>query len=58
MLKVLIADDEQKICQLIEKLVCWEDLGMQVATTAENGVEALEMIQCVCRRLSGYHCSC
>lgn len=45
MLKVLIADDEQKICQLIEKLVCWEDLGMQVAATAENGVEALEMIQ-------------
>ena len=42
MLKVLIADDEQKICQLIEKLVCWEDLGMQVAATAENGVEALD----------------
>lgn len=45
MLKVLIADDEQKICQLIEKLVNWTELGMQVAATAENGVEALEMIQ-------------
>ena len=45
MLKVLIADDEQKVCQLIEKLVDWQALDMQVAATAENGIEALEMIR-------------
>ena len=42
MLNVLIADDERKICQLIEKLVDWPGLGMRVAGTAENGIEALE----------------
>ena len=45
MIKVLIADDEQKICQLIEKLVDWPGLQMQVAGTAANGLEALEKIQ-------------
>ena len=28
MLRVLIADDESKVCQLIEKLVDWDALGM------------------------------
>ncbi len=45
MLNVLIADDERKICQLIEKLVDWPGLGMRVAGTAENGIEALEKIR-------------
>lgn len=45
MLKVLIADDEQKICQLIEKLIDWSGLNMQMIGTAENGLEALEKIQ-------------
>ncbi len=45
MLKVLIADDEHKICQLIEKLVDWETLDMKVVAVAENGIEALEMIR-------------
>lgn len=45
MLNVLIADDEQKICQLIEKLVNWQELSMEVIGTANNGIEALEKIQ-------------
>lgn len=45
MRKVLIADDERKVCQLIEKLVDWETLDMQVVATAENGIEALEKIR-------------
>ncbi|MCI9163953.1 MAG: response regulator transcription factor [Lachnospiraceae bacterium] len=45
MLKVLIADDEKKVCQLIEKLVCWQELGMQIIATAENGIDALERIR-------------
>lgn len=45
MLKVLIADDERKVCQLIENLIDWPALGMQVVAIAENGIEALEKIK-------------
>lgn len=45
MLKVIIADDEDKICQLIYKLIDWEQLGMSVVGIAHNGVEALELIR-------------
>lgn len=45
MLKVLIADDENKVCQLIQALVDWEALDMQVAAAAENGLEAMELIR-------------
>lgn len=45
MLKVIVADDEEKICQLILKLVDWEALDMEVAGTAANGLEALEKIR-------------
>ncbi len=45
MLKVLIADDERKVCQLIERLVDWPNLDMKVVATAENGIEALERIK-------------
>ena len=30
MLKVLIADDEKKICRLIQMLVNWDELDMQL----------------------------
>ncbi|MEY8351992.1 response regulator [Lachnospiraceae bacterium 54-53] len=45
MLKVLIADDEEKICQLIEKLIDWNALGMKLSGVANNGIEALEKIE-------------
>ncbi|HOO28333.1 MAG TPA: response regulator [Lachnospiraceae bacterium] len=45
MLKVIIADDEKLICRLVQTLADWEALGMQVAGTAENGLEALELIR-------------
>ena len=45
MLKVLIADDEEKICQLIIKLINWEEMGLTVAATASNGLEALEQAE-------------
>ncbi len=45
MLKVIIADDEDKICQLIYKLIDWETLEMRVEAIAHNGIEALELIQ-------------
>lgn len=45
MLKIIIADDEDKICQLIYKLIHWDSLEMRVEAIAHNGVEALELIQ-------------
>ena len=45
MLKVLIADDEEKICQLIEKLIDWDGIGMKLCGVANNGIEAFEKIQ-------------
>lgn len=45
MIKVIIADDEPRICKLIEKLINWEELDMEVIKIASNGVEALEYIK-------------
>ena len=45
MQKVMIADDEERICQLIEALVDWEALGMEVAAVAHNGLEAAQLVQ-------------
>lgn len=45
MLKVLIADDEDKVCRLIMNLVDWESLDMQVVAIAENGIEALDKMK-------------
>lgn len=44
MLKVVIVDDEERICQLIRALVDWDDLGMEVAGMANNGLDALELV--------------
>ena len=45
MLRVLIADDESKVCQLIEKLVDWDALGMEVVAAKRERIEALEKIK-------------
>lgn len=47
MLKVIVADDEEKICQLIVKLVDWTSLGMEVAAVASNGIEAMEKMNSI-----------
>lgn len=44
MLKVLIADDEIKVSKLILHLVQWEELGMEVIGTVNDGVETFELI--------------
>lgn len=44
MLKVLIADDEEKICKLIQILADWSALDMEVVATAPNGLEALRLL--------------
>ncbi|MFA9462812.1 MAG: response regulator [Velocimicrobium sp.] len=45
MYKVLIADDEKKVCQLIKILVEWDSLDMEVVGMVHNGYEALEMVR-------------
>ncbi len=45
MLKVIIADDEARVCRLIQMLVDWEALDMKVVGTAANGIEALELVE-------------
>ncbi|MEM1484397.1 response regulator [Oscillospiraceae bacterium PP1C4] len=44
MLKVMIADDEVKVCQLIQGLVDWESFEMEIVAVAHNGIDALELI--------------
>lgn len=45
MWKVIIADDERLICRLIEALIDWETLDMEIVGKAENGLEALRMVK-------------
>ena len=45
MIRVIIADDERLICRLVQALADWDALGMKVAGTAENGLEALELVE-------------
>lgn len=45
MIKVVIADDEENVCQLIRGLIDWSSLDMEIVGTAHNGMEALEMLQ-------------
>ena len=41
MLKVLIADDEKKVCRLIQMLCDWEKLDMELVGIAYNGIRRL-----------------
>jgi len=45
MLKVIIADDEQKVALLIKSLIDWTGLGMELVGIAKNGAEALEILR-------------
>lgn len=45
MFTAIIADDENKVAQLIKKLVSWDELGMDLIAITHNGSEALELIR-------------
>ena len=45
MLNVIIADDEERICQLIKALVDWNSLEMQIAGIVHNGLDALALVE-------------
>ena len=44
MYKVLIVDDEKRICSLINAIVDWDGLGLKVVGCAYDGIEAISMI--------------
>jgi two-component system response regulator YesN len=45
MIKLLIADDEPLVCVGLRSMIRWEDFGIEIAGTARNGQQALEMIE-------------
>ena len=45
MIRVVVADDEYKICQLICQLIDWKKLDMELVGIGSNGIEALKMIE-------------
>ncbi|MFV0529605.1 MAG: response regulator [Lachnospiraceae bacterium] len=44
-MKVLIVDDEKKICMLIHSLIAWENLGLESIGMAYDGASAYEIIE-------------
>ncbi len=44
LLKVIIADDEIKVCQLICHLVNWKDMGMEIIAIVNDGKKAFDEI--------------
>ncbi|MCR5791974.1 MAG: response regulator [Lachnospiraceae bacterium] len=45
MLRVIIADDEEHLCLLIKALIEWEELGLELAAIAHNGIEAEHLVK-------------
>ena len=45
MLKVIIADDEERVSRLVLMIVDWDALGMEVIGTATNGLQAIELVE-------------
>jgi two-component system response regulator YesN len=45
MFHVLIADDERKICQLIQCLVDWEAMETEIVACVHNGEDALKIVE-------------
>jgi two-component system response regulator YesN len=44
-MKVMVSDDEEKVCNLICALIDWERLGLHLCGTAYDGISALSMIR-------------
>lgn len=45
MYKVLIVDDEKYVISLIEKLIDWKKLGMEVVGSAGDGMQGVELVE-------------
>lgn len=47
MLKVVIADDEIIICEMLQKMIHWEEKGLEVAAIAANGLQVYEYMKTI-----------
>ena len=45
MIKVVLADDEPKVCELISRLAQWDQHDMELVGVAHNGIAAMELIE-------------
>ena len=45
MLRVVLADDENKVILLMQKLIDWNTLGYEIVGTANDGLRALELVR-------------
>jgi len=45
MLKVLVADDEQKVCQLIVNIIDWKEYGFEIIGVVGDGLSAYKFLQ-------------
>jgi len=45
MIKVILADDELKVCKLIEFLVDWDSMDMEIVDIVHNGIDAIEAVR-------------
>ncbi len=45
MFRVVIADDEKKVIQLMQKLIDWEGAGYEIVGTANDGLTALSLVE-------------
>lgn len=45
MLKVILADDEKRVCQLLQLIVNWNALGFEIAAVVHNGLDALAAVR-------------
>ena len=43
-LRVVVADDESFICNMLARIIRWDELGLTLAGTAHDGAELLEVI--------------
>ncbi len=44
MLKVIIVDDEYKVCQVILNIIDWKEMGFEIVAVATNGIDAYDLI--------------
>ncbi len=44
-LGIIIADDEKKICRLLEYLIDWDEIGAELLGVAYDGISAFQLIQ-------------
>ena len=45
MYTVVVADDEEELRRAIVRRIDWKSIGFQVVGEAENGIEALELVE-------------